>query len=141
MFRFCYIAYFYFCININNRITSNHTLVTTAKDITNGTDGIINFASNGLTIWIILQFSHIWDITELLRYINCRTSFYTFRHVDVYLGIAINICLKTTAKDVVNTGCRLDIHSDFSWIVNFHSIFIRSRIRSLITTAKQVLDY
>ena len=70
MNRFCYISYSCFSSYIDRRITSNHTLVTTAKDITNDTD-------------------RIWYELSLI----CLSCPPAFRHVDIYLSITINVRL------------------------------------------------
>ena len=70
----------------------------------------------------------------------CLSCPETLCHVDVYLGITVHISLEATTKDIVNTGCRLDVHRNRAWTIIFRTISFCSRIRSLITTTKQVLD-
>ena len=117
MDRFCYISYSCCCCYINCGITSNHTLVTTAIDITNDTD-------------------RIWYKLSVISLVSPET----FRHIDVHLRITVHISLKATTEYIINTGSRLNINSNISWRNDFCSVSFCSRISGLITTTEQVLN-
>ena len=117
MHRLCHIAHRRCCSNIHSGFTSYQALVTTAIDIADGAYSVFNsLTAIGLS------------------------SPPAFRHIDVHLGIAIDVSLETATIDIIYTRGRLHVHRDFSRCSNFSAIALRSWIRSLIATTKQILN-
>ena len=114
---FCYISDSCCSCYIYRRTTSYQALITTAIDVADDTD-------------------RIWYEISLIS-LSCPP---TFCHVDVHLGITIHVRLKATSIYIINTGSRLHIHRNLTRCSDFCTISFRSRIWSLISTTKEILD-
>ena len=98
---------------------------------------------NCLAIRIVGDTRNVRDITELFWNIYGSACLITSHHVDVNLSVSIGLGIETTAIDVVDAGSRLDIHRDFTMLVNwglYATRLQRARISSFVTTTDQVLD-
>ena len=130
-------------VDVHLCITLHDTLLTTTKDITDGTNIIGNLALDGFPIIIIFEFGNIGNIAEFLWNINCFASLIAFHHVDVDFCVGISFGIETTAIDVVDACSRLDIHRDFTMSVNrglYATRLQRTRISSFVTTTYEVLN-